>query len=532
MLWFALFALGGLLWLAPRLLSALIRRRLLGYRIELVQPDPRQPTRLMVPKKVAVIGGGLAGLAAASTLAGRGYAVEIFEKKPHLGGKIGAWKEILPSGEEVWLSHGFHAFFRHYYNLNAWLDRLGLRRSFRAIDDYLILDREGRQTRFAEVATTPGFNLLGLARRGLFPLSPVIFGPARDLMGVFLEYDPARTFERYDRLTLADFDRAAALPAGLKVAFRTFSRAFFADEDRISLAELIKSFHFYYLSHDYGLTYDYPADEYEASLLRPIRAHLEGLGVRLHLGRGVRALARTARGFSVDGEPFDKVVLAADVGAARGILEQATGLPAGPPLGGLVAGQRYAVLRLWVDRDARPDLPGFFVTDRHQLLDAVALLHRLEAASRSWAGASRAVLELHSYAVPDAMADAEVEPALLAELTRFLPELEGLQILGRSLQIGRDFTAFHRGLAAARPASDSGVPGLWFAGDWVKLPMPAMLLEAAFTSGLFAANGVLGEDGLALAPIASVPLRGLMAGIPEPPKRQDALGVRPSAEAP
>ena len=37
--------------------------------------------------KVAVIGSGLAGLAAACTLAARGHQVEVFEKNAWLGGK-------------------------------------------------------------------------------------------------------------------------------------------------------------------------------------------------------------------------------------------------------------------------------------------------------------------------------------------------------------------------------------------------------------------------------------------------------------
>src|SRR5262245_9064522 len=37
--------------------------------------------------RIAVVGGGLGGLAAACTLAARGYAVTLFEKSPWLGGK-------------------------------------------------------------------------------------------------------------------------------------------------------------------------------------------------------------------------------------------------------------------------------------------------------------------------------------------------------------------------------------------------------------------------------------------------------------
>ena len=70
-----------------------------------------------------------------------------------------------------------------------------------------------------------------------------------------------------------------------------------------------------------------------------------------------------------------------------------------------------------------------------------------------------------------------------------------------------------------RPETGTGVAGLYCAGDWVKLPVPTMLMEAACTSGLFAANEILRECGLREERIDSVPLRGLMAGVPQPPGR-------------
>src|ERR1700761_2885642 len=44
-------------------------------------------------KRIAVIGSGLGGLGAAATLAARGYAVEVFEKNPWLGGKAAVLEE-------------------------------------------------------------------------------------------------------------------------------------------------------------------------------------------------------------------------------------------------------------------------------------------------------------------------------------------------------------------------------------------------------------------------------------------------------
>jgi isorenieratene synthase len=61
------------------------------------------------------------------------------------------------------------------------------------------------------------------------------------------------------------------------------------------------------------------------------------------------------------------------------------------------------------------------------------------------------------------------------------------------------------------------------AGDWVKLPFAAMLLEAACASGLAAANVLLREAGVREEPMVSVPLRGLLAGTPAPPTRKKLL---------
>jgi len=42
--------------------------------------------------RAAIVGGGLAGLAAAVRLAGEGHQVSLFEKNPHLGGKMNVWQ--------------------------------------------------------------------------------------------------------------------------------------------------------------------------------------------------------------------------------------------------------------------------------------------------------------------------------------------------------------------------------------------------------------------------------------------------------
>lgn len=520
------FVVLALTW--KQLLRLLVRARLGPYRVQVNVVDPKLPRSLTTPRTVAVLGGGLAGISAASTLAARGYAVTIFEAQPYLGGKLGSWPFKLSGGETEWVSHGFHAFFRHYYNLNRFLDGLGIRQKFKAISDYRIVFAGGDELTFGELDNTPILNLLSLARRGVYRLGDALKSPTRDLMGLFLEYDSKKTFEQLDGMSFAEFDRLAKLPPRLKLAFNTFARAFFSDEHVLSMAELVKSFHFYFLGHDIGLTYDHPAEDYEASLLTPIRAHLAQRGVTLKLGTRVTQLARENGAFQVNGAPFDKVVLATDVVGTRALVTGARGLEGiSSKLGDLEPGQRYAVLRLWIDKAARQTLPVFVISDRVRLLDAITFYERTEAESGRYVerhGGS--VLELHSYAVPDDLPDDQVKPLLLEEAFKFLPELVGMKVRDEHFQLRRDFTSFHLGADAKRPGTESGVPGLVCAGDWVKLPFPSMLMEAAFSSGLVAANSLLRADGLQEEPVDSVPLRGLLAGVPPPPTRAALLPPR------
>ncbi|MFT3713813.1 MAG: FAD-dependent oxidoreductase [Archangium sp.] len=504
----------------------IVRARLGPYRRQVNVVDTSKPEKLSAPKRVAVIGGGVAGISAASTLASRGYAVTVFEAKHYLGGKLGSWQVAHRSGETEWVSHGFHAFFRHYYNLNRFLDALGVRQKFKPISDYRILFEGGDELSFGEVDTTPVLNLLSLASHGVYRFGDAMKAPTRDLMGLFLEYDPKRTYELLDHVSFAEFDRVAKLPARLKMAFNTFARVFFADESKLSMGELVKSFHFYFLGHDGGLGYDYPTSDYEASILGPIRQHLASMDVTLKLGTPVTQLERkSASEFVVNGETFERVVLSTDVVGTRAVLTQSKGLDGlARTLTELKPGQRYAVLRVWIDKVAREKLPVFVITDRQHLLDSITFYDRTEFEAQRWVerhGGS--VIELHSYAVPDQLADDQVRAALLEEVVRFLPELKGFTVKEEHFQLRQDFTAFHVGMDASRPVTDSGVPGLVCAGDWVKLPFAAMLLEGAFSAGLVAANTILSLDGLRESVVEAVPPRGLMAGVPAPPTRKPLL---------
>src|SRR6059058_6342014 len=74
---------------------------------------------------VAVIGGGLAGLACAVALADKGIQATVLEASTRLGGRAGSWVE--PNSGDV-VDIGPHIFHSEYHNMLALLERLGTSR--------------------------------------------------------------------------------------------------------------------------------------------------------------------------------------------------------------------------------------------------------------------------------------------------------------------------------------------------------------------------------------------------------------------
>jgi len=64
-------------------------------------------------KTVAIIGGGLSGLACAKYLAQAGHQPTVYEARDVLGGKVSAWQD--KDGD--WIETGLHIFFGAYPNM-------------------------------------------------------------------------------------------------------------------------------------------------------------------------------------------------------------------------------------------------------------------------------------------------------------------------------------------------------------------------------------------------------------------------------
>jgi isorenieratene synthase len=465
---------------------------------------------------VAVVGGGIAGLAAATALCERGVRVTLFERERQLGGRVAGWTQTMADGTRLPMSRGFHAFFRQYYNLRALLRRSdpGLSRLV-PVADYPLVDARGRQDSFRGLPRTPPWNAIAFALRSpSFRLGDLLALNAAAAAPLAAVSVPG-TYRQLDDVDAGTFLRRINFPAAAQhLAFDVFSRSFFAEPARLSAAELAVMFHIYFLGSSEGLVFDVPDAGFDAALWDPLAGYLSGLGVEIRTQVEVASVEpRGQGGFRVH-ERFggtlaaDGVVLAADVAGLRRIVRSSPGL-AEPGWRAKVAALRNAppflVSRLWLDRAVLAERPAFLAVGGRPPLDNVSVLDRYDVQARDWAermGGS--VIELHAYAA----ADRDAGEGAMARLHELYPETRQAAVVAESVLWKADCPLFGLGDFSRRPGVDTPFGGLVLAGDGIRIDMPVALMERAATTGWHAANCLLARWGLAGHDLHTVPTRG------------------------
>ncbi|WP_187645604.1 FAD-dependent oxidoreductase [Streptomyces sp. TRM49041] len=466
--------------------------------------------------RAAVVGGGIAGLTAATALAERGVRVVLYERDAVLGGRLAGWPTRLADGSTVTMSRGFHAFFRQYYNLRALLRRTDPALSrLTGLPDYPLRHANGGRDSFRRVPRTPPLSALGfVALSGSFRLRDLARMDARAALPL-LDVRVPEVYDRLDRVSAHDLLEAIRFPAAARhLAFEVFSRSFFADPCRLSAAETALMFHIYFLGSSEGLLFDVPVEPFPQALWDPLAGYLTGLGAELRAATPVDAVtALSGGGFAVttgDAETcYDAVVLAVDPGALRALVDRSGGLGDEPwreRIARLRTAPPFLVSRLWLDRPVLGHRPGFLGTSGYGSLDNVSVLNRWEGEAARWAGRTGgSVLELHAYALPGDAAPETVQKELLGELHRVHPETRRARVVDARHEWRADCPLFAVGGYGDRPGVRTPTPGLVVAGDAVRTGLPVALMERAATSGFLAANALLRRWGLRGHPLWTVP---------------------------
>lgn len=492
-------------------------------RARVVPPAPGRARITGEAPHAAVIGGGIAGLAAATGLAERGVRVTLYERGPGLGGRLAGRPVRLADGSGATMTRGFHAFFRQYYNLRGLLRRADpALAALTGLPDYPLRHSNGLQDSFAHVPRTPPWSAIGFAA-----LSPTftLREMARMNPRAALPLLDVRTPDVYERLDGVSarqlLDRIRFPEAAHHLAFEVFSRSFFADPGELSAAEMALMFHIYFLGSSEGLLFDVPDEPFPQALWEPLGRYLTGHGVTLRTGCAVESVepGLGSAGATVRGghgaTRHDAVVLALDVTGLRRLVAASPGL-GDPPWRARMLRLRTAppflVSRLWLDRPVAPDRPGFLGTSGYGPLDNVSVLERWEGEAARWASRNGgSVVELHAYALATDTARQAQQDRLIGQLRRVYPETGRAKAVDAQHEWHADCPLFPVGGYHDRPTVRTPDPAVTVAGDLVRTDLPVALMERAATTGFLAANTLLERWGVRGQTLWTVPDRGRSA---------------------
>lgn len=435
------------------------------------------------PRRVAVIGGGVAGIAAAAALAREGHTVTLLEAKSALGGRASSFKHA-PTG--VTLDNGQHAVMGCYEAFLDLCDALGVRGKFAttgALDvKYRAVSGGGRESRLSASWPQPlhglgavlGFSELSLGDK----LSVLKVGAALRLGATpeagetgaawlaRLGATPGAVRALWEPFCLAALNEP--LSAGDAGALReTLRRSLFADKAAGAVL----------LARD-GL-----AEVFEPELSLSLAA----TGGALRLRAQVKSL-RVESGRVIAAELADGGVVEADAFVLAVPWKAAAALaPAGvvdARLAPALGGNEILNVHLFTDRPVtREAMVGVLDSPVQWVFDRTA--------AGAPAGLHRCAITLSAPPPDWAAADADTIVArTVSELEKAFPESKGFAVKHSFVCKCKDATfATRLPAGVARPGAKTAVGNLFLAGDWTDTGLPATL-ESAAQSGFRVAQAL------------------------------------------
>jgi isorenieratene synthase len=467
--------------------------------------------------QVVVVGGGMAGMAAAAALAGAGAEVTVLEREAALGGRWGVVERsgFTQDGRD-WdfpIERGIHGFWRQYRNLRSLLDRHDLSGHIVSSGrQELCVWLEGDQPRFMDVGDTvrnsplpEPFAFGGLLtdpefRRQALRANPLkMLGVARDMSHVFA-FDPQRDMDTYDAHNVEQLVRR--WPPFMKAFFEALVHmAFWVEARDCGLGAFMTSLQHYTVCDKRDIGFDYLGDDTQTCVFGPLAAAVEHAGGSIRLNTTVdEVLIQDGRvtGLRIGEETLhtDAVVLAVDPGSLKtlhtGELSQA--LP--PPPRSLP----HNTVRLWFKGQRAPErASNGMVVAPH--VDNYFWLSDIQRPFVEWSRATGgSVVECHQYGAnavrAEGMTDEEVIEACTSTVESVWPGVAGTRLHAHLLRGKTGHPWLAPGAWARLPEIRTRLPNLALAGDWVQPSWTSFFLERATRSGLQAAHQLAPGLGL------------------------------------
>lgn len=441
---------------------------------------------------VVVVGGGVAGLAAATMLSEAGQRVLVLEARGQLGGRATAFVD-RGTGELV--DNGQHVLFGCYYETFALLRRIGAEANVRVQPtlEVLYLDLQGRRSRLQCPAWPSPWHLLGgvlgwdalgfterlqvlrlarplLSARKAVARSEVVrsTGTVADWLDRYGQSGRLREW-LWEPLAVAALNQAPGQAAA--APFVTVLGHMFGSDPRAASIAL-------------------PVCPLHEMYALPAQRYIEERGgeVRLNSLSRIRLDGHRAIGVEVRGEPIDvPAVIAAvpwfglaslfqgDIGPLTDIVSAASDMDSKP----------IVTVNLWYDRAVMDEtfvgLPG---RQMHWVFD-----------KRQAFGERASHLSLVASGADDLVAlDQEALVSLAArEIAAAIPGARDAVLLrGTVIREKRATFSLTPG-QPPRPGVRTPVAGLFLAGDWIDTGLPGTI-ESAALAGHMAARAALGQS--------------------------------------
>jgi len=458
-------------------------------------------------KKVAIIGGGLSGLACAKYLSDAGHEPIVYEARDVLGGKVSAWQDA----DGDWIETGLHIFFGAYPNMMNLFEELDIEDRLQWKEHqmtFAMQELPGQFTSFKFPPNVPApFNMAAaiLTNTEMLSLEEKI----RMVPGLLPMLLEGQSFiDAQDELSVAEFMKKYGMPERInEEIFIAMGKALdFTDPDKLSMSVILTAMNRFINEADGSQTAFLDGNQPDR-LCKPITDHVTARGGQILTGKPIASIEvnpddnsvqclKLADGTTVEADMY---VSAMPVDIIKRLVPNSwSSIPYFKQLSEL-EGIPVINLQIWFDKKLKsvdglcfsrsPLLSVYadmstcceeYASDTASMLELVfAPATEAVGADRNWIGAS----------------DEEIIDATLLELRRLFPtEIGpdapngGAQVTKSTVvRVPRSVYATTPGRNKFRPSQESPISNFVMAGDFASQKYLGSM-EGAVLSGKLAAE--------------------------------------------